>query len=101
MDFDPSYFLRYKETLLKIIHMHIPQCKIYLFGSRARGDARSGADIDLAINAGQQIDTKTLLKIYGDIEQTTIPVNVDVVDMHSISLPMRLDIEKEGIVWAE
>ena len=56
-----------------------------VFGSRALNTAKSGSDIDLCI-FGDRVthDTVSLLKYYL-LEETTIPVNIDVVHFESIS----------------
>lgn len=85
--------------LLPIISKHIPTCTVYLFGSRARGDHGEGADMDVAIDAGVPIDPKTILRIKRDIDDSRIPVFVDVIDVNSISDRMRKEIERDGIIW--
>ncbi len=89
----------YKKELLSIIHQHLPGCTVYLFGSRARKTHRQGADIDLAIDAGKKVDLNTILSIKADIEETTIPLFVDVVDMHAISSDFKEEILKDKIIW--
>ena len=85
--------------LLPIISKHVPKCTVYLFGSRARGEHREGADMDVAIDAGIPIDSKIILRIKQDIDDSRIPVFVDVIDVHSVSDRMRKEIERDGIVW--
>lgn len=89
----------YKSILLPIISKHVPGSKVYLFGSRARGEHREGADMDVAIDAGSHIDLKIILRIKRDIEESRIPIFVDVVDVHSVSNRMRKEIERDGIIW--
>lgn len=57
------------------------------------------ADIDLALDAVEPIPLDTLLKIYGKIELTTIPLEVDLVDMHSVTEEMLAEINAEKIPW--
>jgi len=90
---------RYKKILLKIICGHLPKAKVYLFGSRARKDNQPGSDIDLAIDAGKEIDFRLILKMLGEIEETTVPLTVDLVDLHSASDDFKKEVEKEGILW--
>jgi predicted nucleotidyltransferase len=97
---DQARFERYRKTLVAIIQKTIPNCKIYLFGSRARNTHRSGADVDVALDAGQPIPLETLLKIYGEFDQTTIPLELDLVDMQNVSDEMRDQIQLEKIKWA-
>ena len=94
-----EHFERYKNKLLEIIKKRLPESKIYLFGSRARGTQSSGADIDLALDNGKKIDLKLIMKLYGDIEETTIPLTVDLVDLYDASDKLKSEVEKEGILW--
>lgn len=91
---------KYRSILVSIILKHVPKCTIYLFGSRATGKAGLGSDIDLAIDAGRPLQRNHIGNIYEEIEESTIPYFVDVVDMHAISDEMKKDIEKEGIKWS-
>lgn len=92
-------FENYKKVMLGIIHKHLPDCKVYLFGSRARGTHQHGADIDLALDCGMVIPLKVILKIYDDIEETSIPLMVDLVDIATASDLLKNEIKKEGIEW--
>ena len=97
---DVMRFTRYRKELIAIIQKVIPHCKIYLFGSRARNTHRSGADIDIALDAGKPIPLDSILKIYEKIDQTTIPLEVDLVDIHTASDEMQESINLEKIEWA-
>jgi uncharacterized protein len=92
-------FARYRNILLDIILKYLPQCKVYLFGSRARGTNKPGADIDLALDCSAPIDFRIILKIYNDIEATNIPLSVDLVDLYSASDLLKSEVKKEGILW--
>ena len=91
----------YKKIITDIVHKHIPICKIYLFGSRARKTNREGADFDIALDDLAQIDHKKILLIMSDLEDSLLPVFVDVVDLHAVSEEMKIQIKKDGIVWSE
>ena len=73
----------YKELLLPIIDKHLPSCKTYLFGSRARNTHQEGADIDIAVDAGKKIDFSTICRIMNDIEESLVSIMVD-VDYHKL-----------------
>ena len=89
----------YKKQLLGIIHRQLPSCRIYLFGSRARGTNHPGSDIDLAIDEGARIPIEIIGMIQETIEESQIPFFVDVVDFRAVSQEMREQIKKEGILW--
>ena len=92
---------RYKKILSKIIEDIIPNAKIYLFGSRARLSHQEGSDIDLAIDSGNKIDIKTILKLHTKIEETSIPLSVDLIDFNNIKPELKNEIIKEGILWTK
>ncbi len=75
--------------------------KVFLFGSRARGDHRERSDIDLCVVLNEKEDPMgSLFKL--DLEEdTTIPYMFDVVDLNKISDPVfKEQILKEGIlIW--
>ncbi len=91
--------LQYKNELISIIHKHLPKAAIYLFGSRARGDYTSTSDIDLAVDAGEPINYSLLLKILMEIDETAIPMKIDLVDFCSASNILKENIIKEGVKW--
>lgn len=96
---DQERFDRYKKILLEIINKRLPLCKVYLFGSRARETNQPGADIDLALDCGAAIDFSIILKLHGDIDETTIPLMVDLVDLFSASALLKEEVKKEGVLW--
>jgi len=98
-DITTEKFEKYKKILLDIIYTVLPGCEVYLFGSRARCEHDSGADIDLAIDNKDIIERKKLSKIKEKIEETTIPLHVDLIDLNNISETLRVEIQSEGLPW--
>lgn len=91
---------KYKDFLIKIIKENLPNCKIYLFGSRARKTHRSGADIDIALDTGEKIKFEILFEIQDKIEESNLPLFVDLVDLNSASNELKMEVKNEGILWA-
>ncbi len=89
----------YQDQLTTIIHRHAPGCNIILFGSFARGDQERSSDIDIAIDCGQAISYQKIIAMQLDIDETTIPFKVDIVDVHNASEAIKESIYKQGIVW--
>ncbi len=98
-EIESERFGRYKIELLRIINKILPECKVYLFGSRARLDHSQGSDIDLALDAGKKIDFKIILDLYNKIEDTNVPLTVDLVDLHSVDSDFKKRIDREKILW--
>ena len=90
---------RYRRELVDLVEKQLPACKIYLFGSRARGTAASGADIDVAIDANRPLLLEELTALYGAIDESLIPVKVDLIDFFTASGEMRASIEKDRVIW--
>ena len=90
---------KYKEQLIEIIHKYLPNAIIYLFGSRAIDKEKAGSDIDIALDIGQEIPRNLILKILNDIDDTSIPMKIDLIDMHVVQENLKKDILREGIKW--
>ena len=72
--------------------------KVYIFGSRAKGNYKNGSDIDLVL-LGAKINTETPLKLsYLLNEETNMPYQFDILNFHSISEPALIQhINRVGI----
>jgi len=91
---------KYKKELISIISTLLPSCRIYLYGSRARGTQLPGADIDLALdNHGKPIESRLLLDIHSAIDDSQVGVPVDVVDISTVSKDFLSEIQKDWKVW--
>ena len=88
-----------KEQIIKVIDIFFPKAKIYLFGSRARGDNAETSDIDIAIDAKNPISMTQKGQIISMIDALNIPQKVDVVDFNRAPTALKENIVKEGILW--
>ncbi len=91
--------LKYKAEVIHAVEYHFPNAKIMLFGSRAEGTSEEGSDIDIAIDTGSPIPLEEISRIRATMENLTIPLFVDVVDMQRISKDFKDAILKRGIIW--
>ncbi|MCC8081179.1 MAG: nucleotidyltransferase domain-containing protein [Lachnospiraceae bacterium] len=69
-----------------------------LFGSRARGTYTSKSDIDLAVSGG---DASAFYLDLEDFAHTLLTFDVVDFDNKEISMELKSEIEKEGIVIYE
>lgn len=86
------------EHLMDIIQRSMAgiQGRVFLFGSRARGNPRPASDIDLAVsldNAGV-----TISRLRENIENSLLPFTADVVDLASCGPALADEIQREGIL---
>lgn len=89
----------YKNIIIPIVIKYMPNAKIILYGSRARGKFKEGADIDVALDMADTIDTLIMSNIIGDLEESNIPIPFDIVDFHAVSESLQKEIIKDGVVW--
>jgi predicted nucleotidyltransferase len=75
------------------------RARLYLFGSRARGDAGRASDIDIAILADAPLEPGTLARIRDALEESTIPYQVEVIDLRSVDERFRRTVLAEAIAW--
>ena len=88
-----------QEMLSVIIKRYLPDTKIYLFGSRARGTNNPGSDIVSALDNNGPIDWSILGAIKEEISDSDIVLFVDVVDMYDVSDEIKKQIMRDGIPW--
>jgi predicted nucleotidyltransferase len=74
--------------------------KSYIFGSRAKGNARRGSDIDLAL-FGSKVDYKIVSKISSILnEDLPIPYKVDVLGYHLLkNEELKTEVDKHGLLF--
>jgi len=90
---------KYKNIIIPILIKYLPDAKIILYGSRARGDFKEGSDIDVSVDSGSKIEDILMGKIMGDLEESNLPINYDIVDFWSVSNDMQKKIMEDGILW--
>lgn len=90
---------RYKELILRAMEYHFPGAAVYLFGSRARGTNKEGADIDIAVDGGTELDLHEISRARVTLNNLPFALKVDLVDMNYIPQELKELILKEGIKW--
>jgi len=71
-----------KETLTRIFSQVDLEIEVWAYGSRVNGDAHEGSDLDLVIRGQnlQKIHLKVFLELKDKIQQSNIPILVDLFD---------------------
>lgn len=59
--------------------------KVFIFGSRAIGNARKFSDIDIGIRSHKKISEELIEDIQDTFEESDLPYTVDVVDFSQVS----------------
>ncbi len=88
-----------KKKIIGILLVLVPDARIYLFGSRARGTNAEYSDIDIALDVGSRIPVKVIDEAKAMLAESNIPYKIDIVDIFQVGEVMRNQILKERIIW--
>ena len=92
---------RHLEFVLSVLKRNISDvdAKFYIFGSRVKGTNKKYSDIDIAVDLnGKKLDVSILGKILIEFQESTLPYEVDVVDLNSIDENFRNLIKKDLVL---
>ena len=78
IDLSPDH----RAQVLGIIRRRLPDARVWVYGSRARGRARRYSDLDLMLDAGgQPIPLNIMGDLDEDFDESNLPIIVDLHDM--------------------
>lgn len=94
---------RILSQLKSILNEQLAQEKacVYLFGSWARHEEKHSSDIDIAIESISPISPTKWNELLEQIEESTIPYKVDVVDLHNANESFVEQVKGEGVLWKD
>jgi predicted nucleotidyltransferase len=75
--------------------------EVWLFGSCARDETRQHSDIDIAILARDELPSAFFAALAGDIEDSDIIYDVDIVDLRRAEPALVDEVRREGVRWRE
>ena len=80
-----------------IIASYLPDARIFLFGSRAKGDARETSDFDIAVDTGLKISLGVIARIKDEIDELRTLKSIDVVDLNRVNPAFKTIIRRSGV----
>ena len=91
--------LEYKhlQAVQKILAQHLAQARVFAFGSRVSGKPRKYSDLDLAVDMPQPLGLRTLRELQDALEDSDLPMCVDIVDWNQASDSFRMAVAAQGI----
>ena len=87
----------YLQMLIDIFNSYCPKAEIWAFGCRIRGEAHDGSDLDLAVKKFNCPD-KNIYKLRELINDSDIPIIVEILDFNNIPSYIQDEIMKDCIV---
>ncbi len=91
----------YLQQLKQLILNYIADkpVQIFLYGSRARNTARKTSDVDIALLSKDKLPEGFITNLREIIEESTIPYQVDIIDLNQVDDNFRQKILKEAKLW--
>lgn len=76
---------RHIDFIIGILKKNIPNAKVYIFGSRAKGTYIEYSDVDIAFKLPEgRLSADILGKILIEFTDSTLPYEVDVIDLNAV-----------------
>lgn len=88
-----------KNKVIGILSFLFPDCKIYLYGSRARGRFSHGSDADIALDGGKLLDRMSVFEAQELMQALLTPLKINIVDYYRLPEEYRESLQKDKIVW--
>ena len=87
---------QYLQILLDIFNNYCPNAEIWAYGSRIHGEAHEASDLDLVVKSFND-ENKSLSVLKELINDSDIPIIVDILEFDKIPLSFQKEIEKDYI----
>jgi type I restriction enzyme S subunit len=97
-DVSAAEFATVRDILTDILP---PDCRVWVFGSRAKNTARFNSDLDLAIEAsqGRALSKDTLPRLKDAFNDAPLSYRVDVLDLTEVSDNFQTIIRKQAVAF--
>lgn len=92
---------KYVALLHKILSRYIPDKEVWVYGSRIKGKAHEGSDLDLVVKdpKGLSIPEKRLSALREAITESNLPILVDILDWSSLPEHFQKEIKEQHEVF--
>lgn len=71
--------------------------KLWVFGSRARGDHKPFSDVDVLYSASTKLPLGFISEIKESLEESRLPIKVDLVSVEDLAESYRESVERDKI----
>jgi predicted nucleotidyltransferase len=77
------------------------KAEVWLFGSCARGESLQHSDIDVGILPRVGLPSGFFSELRDRIEESSIPYDVDLVDLREAAPTLLEEVRREGVKWRD
>ena len=86
------------QLLQSLLQQYVPGVTVWAFGSRVNGNAKPHSDLDLVLQTASAIPQQQLFALQDALEESDLPIKVDVLDWQQISPEFQQHILKRYLV---
>src|SRR5438132_9671434 len=88
------------QLLLDLLEAYSPEAEVWAYGSRVNGGGHQGSDLDLVVRDPASLDQpqKKLYLLRDALEESDLPMLVDVLDWARLPEDFRREIERRHVV---
>ena len=94
-----KYLLQIKNLILNTLKDE--KVKVFIFGSRVRGDNCTASDVDIGYIPKDNFDERKITFLKDRFEDSTIPYKVEVINFNSVSEDFRNEALKDIEIWKD
>ena len=80
-----------------ILRDHVPDARVWVFGSRAKWTTRESSDLDLALDLGRAMTLSEEAALRSAFEESDLPYKVDIVDRQTATPSFQAVIDRDGV----
>jgi predicted nucleotidyltransferase len=91
---------RHLEMLRALLAQQAPQAEVWAYGSRVSGGAHEGSDLDIVLRdpADPKAEIKNWMDVEEAVQESDLPMLVDVHDWAHLPAEFHRNIEREYVV---
>ena len=92
----------YIDIVKKIVLKHVPQNEfaVFLFGSRAAGNAKTLSDIDVGILGMRPLPSIVIADLESDLEESIVPFKIDLIDFYQVDEVFKNEALSNVQIWS-
>ena len=94
---------RYREQIEALLREHVPGVEVWAYGSRVNGQSHEASDLDLVLRGPdlKRISSGQLTDLTEALEQSNVPIIVQIHDWARLPESFHREIEQEYVVLVE
>jgi len=88
---------QYLKMLTEILNSYCPNAEVWAYGSRIKGEAHDGSDLDLVVKNFHS-NSANLSELMALLKDSNIPFLIDINEFDKLPKSFREEIEKDYVV---